>query len=187
MQVTIRAKIATMYQSLAIRQGAVFSAILNTEMNVTRELKLNGQTVMVDAEDGTPLLWVIRDVLKLTGTKFGCGVAACGACTVHIDGQPTRSCQTYVEDVEGAEITTIEAIGGDRIGAAIQRAWTELDVVQCGYCQSGQIMSAAGLLSENARPTAEEVDQYMQGNVCRCATYPRIRAGVLRAAEILEG
>ena len=151
-----------------------------------RELRLNGKTVKVDAADGTPLLWVIRDELKLTGTKFGCGVAACGACTVHLDGQPTRSCQTYVEDLEGIEITTIEAIGADRVGAAVQQAWTELDVVQCGYCQSGQIMSAMGLLAANAKPTPEEIDTHMWGNACRCATYQRIRAGVQRAAEILE-
>ena len=151
-----------------------------------RELRLNGKTVKVDAADGTPLLWVIRDELKMTGTKFGCGVAACGACTVHLDGQPTRSCQTYVEDLEGIEITTIEAIGADRVGAAVQQAWTELDVVQCGYCQSGQIMSAVGLLAANAKPTPEEIDTHMWGNACRCATYQRIRAGVQRAAEILE-
>ncbi|SFA70328.1 isoquinoline 1-oxidoreductase, alpha subunit [Poseidonocella pacifica] len=154
---------------------------------MTRELKINGKTMVVEAEEGTPLLWVIRDELKMTGTKFGCGVAACGACTVHVDGQPMRSCQTYVEDVEGAEITTIEAMSGDRVGAAIQQAWTELDVVQCGYCQSGQIMSAAGLLAENPKPSADEIDAYMWGNACRCATYQRIRAGVQRAAEILEG
>ena len=154
---------------------------------MTRELNLNGKTVTVDAPDGTPLLWVIRDELKLTGTKFGCGVAACGACTVHVDGQPTRSCQTYVEDLEGAEVTTIEAVGADPIGAAVQQAWTELDVVQCGYCQSGQIMSAVGLLAENPKPTPDDIDSYMWGNACRCATYQRIRAGVQRAAEILEG
>ncbi|WP_420586690.1 (2Fe-2S)-binding protein [Ruegeria sp.] len=149
-------------------------------------LKLNGETHTVDAEPGTPLLWVIRDELKLTGTKFGCGVASCGACTVHVDGQPVRSCQTYIEDVEGAEITTIEAMSKDKIGAALQQAWVELDVVQCGYCQSGQIMSAVGLLSENPKPTAEEIDEYMWGNACRCATYQRIRAGIQRASEILE-
>ena len=149
-------------------------------------LKLNGVDHTVDAEPGTPLLWVIRDELKLTGTKFGCGVASCGACTVHVDGLPMRSCQTYIEDVEGAEVTTIEAVGDTREGAALQQAWQELDVVQCGYCQSGQIMSAVGLLQENAKPTAEEVDEYMNGNACRCATYQRIRAGILRASEILE-
>ncbi len=149
-------------------------------------LKLNGQTHTVDAEPGTPLLWVIRDELKLTGTKFGCGVASCGACTVHLNGEPVRSCQTYIEDVEDAEITTIEAVGDDKIGAAVQQAWVELDVVQCGYCQSGQVMSVVGLLSENPKPSAEEIDEYMYGNACRCATYQRIRAGVQRASEILE-
>ncbi len=149
-------------------------------------LQLNGETHTVDAEPGTPLLWVIRDELKLTGTKFGCGVASCGACTVHVDGAPVRSCQTYVEDVEGAEITTIEAVGNDEIGAAVQQAWVELDVVQCGYCQSGQVMSAVGLLSENPKPTVQEIDDYMYGNACRCATYQRIRAGIQRASEILE-
>lgn len=149
-------------------------------------LKLNGVDYAVDAEPGTPLLWVIRDELKLTGTKFGCGVASCGACTVHVDGLPMRSCQTYIEDVEGAEIVTIEAAGDTKEGAALQQAWQELDVVQCGYCQSGQIMSAVGLLRENAKPTAEEIDEYMSGNACRCATYQRIRAGILRASEILE-
>lgn len=149
-------------------------------------LKLNGVDHAVDAEPGTPLLWVIRDELKMTGTKFGCGVASCGACTVHVDGLPMRSCQTYIEDVEGAEIVTIEAAGDTKEGAALQQAWQELDVVQCGYCQSGQIMSAVGLLQENAKPTAEEIDEYMSGNACRCATYQRIRAGILRASEILE-
>lgn len=149
-------------------------------------LKLNGKTHEVEAEPGTPLLWVIRDELKLTGTKFGCGVASCGACTVHLDGEPVRSCQTYIDDVEGAEITTIEAMSDTEIGAAVQQAWVELDVVQCGYCQSGQIMSAVGLLRENPTPTADEIDDYMYGNACRCATYQRIRAGIQRAAEILE-
>lgn len=149
-------------------------------------LKLNGQTHTVQAEPGTPLLWVIRDELQLTGTKFGCGVASCGACTVHLDGVPVRSCQTFIEDVADAEITTIEKMQEDRVGAAVQQAWLELDVVQCGYCQSGQIMSAVGLLRDNPQPTAAEVDDYMHGNACRCATYQRIRAGVLRAAEILE-
>lgn len=149
-------------------------------------LKLNGQIHAVEAEAGTPLLWVIRDELKLTGTKFGCGVASCGACTVHLNGEPVRSCQTFIEDVEDAEITTIEKMEEDKIGAAVQQAWVELDVVQCGYCQSGQIMSAVELLRENAKPTANEVDDYMFGNACRCATYQRIRAAVLRASDILE-
>ena len=149
-------------------------------------LKINGQTRTVDAEPGTPLLWVIRDELKMTGTKFGCGVASCGACTVHMDGEPVRSCQTYVEDVADAEITTIEAISDSKIGAAVQQAWVELDVVQCGYCQSGQVMSAVGLLAENPKPTVDEIHEYMDGNACRCASYQRIRAGIQRASEILE-
>ena len=154
---------------------------------MTIKLKINGAERSVEAEPGTPLLWGIRDELKLTGTKFGCGVASCGACTVHVDGEPTRSCQTYIEDVEGAEVSTIEAIGDDKIGAAVQQAWKELDVVQCGYCQSGQIMSAVGLLKETPKPTLEEIDAYMDGNACRCATYQRIRAGIQRASEIVEG
>ncbi|MEL6464361.1 MAG: (2Fe-2S)-binding protein [Pseudomonadota bacterium] len=149
-------------------------------------LKVNGVTQDVNAEPGTPLLWVIRDELKMTGTKFGCGVASCGACTVHLNGEPVRSCQTYIDDVEGAEITTIEAMSDDTVGAAVQQAWVELDVVQCGYCQSGQIMSAVGLLRENPKPSPQEIDEYMWGNACRCATYQRIRAGIQRAAEILE-
>ncbi|PTX56320.1 isoquinoline 1-oxidoreductase alpha subunit [Litoreibacter ponti] len=149
-------------------------------------LKLNGETREVEAEPGTPLLWVLRDELQLTGTKFGCGVASCGACTVHLDGQPVRSCQTYIDDVEGAEVTTIEAMADTKIGAAVQQAWVELDVVQCGYCQSGQIMSAVGLLAENPKPSTSEIDDYMHGNACRCAAYQRIRAGIQRASEILE-
>ena len=153
---------------------------------MTISIKLNGKPHEVQAAPGTPLLWVIRDELKLTGTKFGCGVASCGACTVHLNGEPVRSCQTYIEDVEDAEITTIEMMQDSKIGAAVQQAWVELDVVQCGYCQSGQIMSAVGLLSENPAPSAEDIDSYMHGNACRCATYQRIRAGIQRAAEILE-
>ncbi|MBQ4825099.1 MULTISPECIES: (2Fe-2S)-binding protein [unclassified Leisingera] len=152
---------------------------------MTTTLKLNGRTHQVEAEPGTPLLWVIRDELKLTGTKFGCGVASCGACTVHLDGEPVRACQTYVEDVEGAEITTIEGLES-KVSQAVQAAWVELDVVQCGYCQSGQIMSAVGLLSENPNPTVEEIDDYMNGNACRCATYQRIRAAILRASDMME-
>ncbi|UWQ89557.1 (2Fe-2S)-binding protein [Rhodobacteraceae bacterium M382] len=148
-------------------------------------LKLNGQTHQVEAEPGTPLLWVIRDELKLTGTKFGCGVAACGACTVHMDGEPVRSCQTYVEDAEGTEITTIEGLNS-KAAQAVQAAWVELDVVQCGYCQSGQIMSAVGLLSENPKPTVAEIDDYMNGNACRCATYQRIRAAIQHASNTME-
>lgn len=148
-------------------------------------LKINGQTRAVDAPAGTPLLWVIRDELKLTGTKFGCGVASCGACTVHLDGEPARSCQTYIEDIEGVEITTIEGVKSD-VAAAVSQAWNELSVVQCGYCQSGQIMSAIGLLTENPKPTVEDIENHMWGNACRCATYQRIRAAVQRASEIME-
>jgi len=153
---------------------------------MTIKLKINGAERSVEAEPGTPLLWVIRDELKLTGTKFGCGVASCGACTVHVDGEPTRSCQTYIEDVEGAEVSTIEAIGDDMIGAAVQQAWKELDVVQCGYCQSGQIMQATSLLAQTSKPSIEEIEDAMYGNACRCATYQRIRSAVVRASEILE-
>ena len=148
-------------------------------------LTINGRKQEVDVPDGTPLLWVIRDELKLTGTKFGCGVASCGSCTVHVDGQPTRSCQTFIEDVADAEITTIEGVNSD-VSSAVHQAWNELSVVQCGYCQSGQIMSAIGLLSENRTPSVDEIEDYMWGNACRCATYQRIRAAVQRASEILE-
>ena len=148
-------------------------------------LIINGQTREVDVPDGMPLLWVIRDELKLTGTKYGCGVSSCGACTVHVDGEPVRSCQTFIEDVEGTEVTTIEGVASD-VARAVRQAWNELSVVQCGYCQSGQIMSAIGLLSENPTPTVDEIDNYLWGNACRCATYQRIRAAVQRASEILE-
>jgi len=148
-------------------------------------LNINGQMRTVNTPEGTPLLWVIRDELELTGTKFGCGVASCGACTVHIDGEPIRSCQTYIEDVEGSEIVTIEGVNSD-VASAVHQAWNELNVVQCGYCQSGQIMSAIGLLSENQTPSVDEIEKYMWGNACRCATYQRIRAAVQRASEILE-
>ncbi|MEM7508103.1 MAG: (2Fe-2S)-binding protein [Pseudomonadota bacterium] len=150
------------------------------------QIKVNGQTRDVDAPPDTPLLWVLRDELDMTGTKFGCGVASCGACTVHVDGQPVRSCSTYLEDVVGTEITTIEGIDSPA-GKAVQKAWRELDVVQCGYCQSGQIMSAATLLTEVPRPTDADIDAAMSGNVCRCATYHRVRAAIHHAAEIMEG
>ena len=149
-------------------------------------LNVNGKTRSVEADPGTPLLWVLRDELQLTGTKFGCGVAMCGACTVHIDGVPARSCMTFVGSIESsARITTIEALDTPEAGA-LRQAWTELDVPQCGYCQSGQIMQATRLLADNPKPTDADIDNAMAGNVCRCATYHRIRAGIHRAAEILE-
>ncbi|MDE0308267.1 MAG: (2Fe-2S)-binding protein [Acidiferrobacterales bacterium] len=149
-------------------------------------LHLNGQTYPVEAVEGKPLLWVIRDDLKLTGTKYGCGVAFCGACTVLVDGQPVRSCQTYLNSLEGREVTTIEGLDSE-VAAAVQKAWIELNVVQCGYCQSGQILSAVGLLSRTPAPTTDEIDRHMWGNVCRCATYQRIRSAVQRASQILQG
>ena len=136
-------------------------------MSVT--LKINGETRTLDADPESPLLWALRDELGMTGTKFGCGIASCGACTVHMDGIPVRSCQTFVGDLEGAEITTIEGIDG-KAAAAVQAAWNELDVPQCGYCQSGQIMAATALLAETPKPTDEDIDAAMDGNVCRCAT-----------------
>ena len=152
-------------------------------MSIT--LKINGETREIDADADTPLLWVIRDELNLTGTKFGCGVAACGACTVHLNGKPQRSCVFPIGAVGENEITTIEKVDTPE-AKAVQTAWQELDVVQCGYCQSGQIMSAIGLLSDNAKPSDEEIDTFMQGNACRCATYHRIRAAIHRASDILE-
>lgn len=149
------------------------------------QLKINGMQKEIASDPDTPLLWVIRDELDLTGTKFGCGVAACGACTVHINGQPRRSCITPISSVGDAEVITIEAVNTPQ-AKAVQAAWRELDVVQCGYCQSGQIMSAIGLLSENAKPSDEDIDTFMGGNACRCATYHRIRAAIHRAADILE-
>ena len=147
---------------------------------------LNGENREVQADPETPLLWVIRDELGLTGTKFGCGMALCGACTVHLDGAPIRSCSTAVGDIEGSEVTTIEGVRG-KSAEAVQGAWEKLDVVQCGYCQSGQIMSAIALLEENAKPSDEDIDAAMSGNVCRCATYVRIRAAIHEAAKIREG
>jgi isoquinoline 1-oxidoreductase subunit alpha len=147
-------------------------------------ININGRDHAVDVPDEMPLLWFIRDHLQMTGTKFGCGAGLCGACTVHIDGQPMRSCQTQVRDAAGKKITTIEGVVG-RVAQEVQAAWQKLDVVQCGYCQSGQIMSAIGLLSQNARPTDADIDQAMDGNVCRCATYVRIRAAIHVAAKAL--
>ncbi len=149
------------------------------------KLLINGEERQVDAAPETPLLWVLRDELGLTGTKFGCGVAQCGACTVHVDGIPMRSCSTALEDVEGSQVTTIEAVDG-KAAEAVQTAWEKLDVVQCGYCQSGQVMSAIALLSENNKPSDEDIDAAMNGNVCRCATYVRIRAAIHEAAKLME-
>lgn len=146
---------------------------------------LNGKAQTLDVNPEMPLLWAIRDVIGLTGTKFGCGMAQCGACTVHIDGTPTRSCQTAVGDVEGVAITTIEGLSG-KVGEMVQTVWAEFDVPQCGYCQSGQIMSATALLTETPKPTDEDINSAMNGNLCRCATYQRIRAAIHEAAHRLE-
>ncbi len=145
-------------------------------------IKINGAAHRVDVDGDTPLLWVLRDVLGMTGTKFGCGIALCGACTVHLNGMPQRSCITPIESVGDAAVTTIEAIGQTPQGKALQKAWLDLDVVQCGYCQSGQIMSAAALLTANPKPGDADIDAVMSGNVCRCGTYQRIRAAIHRAA-----
>ena len=146
------------------------------------DLTVNGKTVQVDVPEDMPLLWVLRDVVGLTGTKFGCGIAACGACTVHLDGQATRSCVTPVSAVAGKRITTIEAIGETAAGRKIQDAWVALEVPQCGYCQSGQIMSASALLARNPDPNDADIDAAMSGNICRCGTYGRIRAAISQAA-----
>ena len=146
-------------------------------------VKVNGMDHEVDVDGDAPLLWVLRDVIGLTGTKFGCGMALCGACTVHIDGQPARSCITPIESVGNAAITTIEAIGDTPAGKKIQDAWLDLQVVQCGYCQSGQIMSAAALLASNPHPDDATINDAMVGNICRCGTYSRIRAAIKQAAQ----
>jgi len=147
---------------------------------------VNGKKLEVDVDGDTPLLWVLRDELRLTGTKFGCGVAQCGACTVHLNGMPRRSCVTPVASVEGATVTTIEGLKGE-VADAVKSAWIGLDVPQCGYCQSGQIMSAAALLSATPKPSELDIDHAMAGNVCRCATYVRIRAAIHQAATSLKG
>jgi isoquinoline 1-oxidoreductase alpha subunit len=148
-------------------------------------LNINGRSVQVDADPSTPVLWALRDTLGMTGTKYGCGIAACGACTVHINGQPTRSCVTPISAVVGQKITTIEGIGSGRVGKAVQAAWIAQDVAQCGYCQSGQIMSATGLLESNRNPSDADIDAAMAGNLCRCGTYQRIRAAIHSAAQSL--
>ena len=148
---------------------------------MTKTLTINGESRTVDAEPDTPLLWVLRDDLGLTGTKFGCGMALCGACTVHADGKAIRSCQTPISALDGVKITTIEGLGGSH---PVQKAWVDHDVPQCGYCQSGQIMSAAALLAEKPKPTDADIDAAMSGNLCRCGTYQRIRAAIKDAAGV---
>jgi isoquinoline 1-oxidoreductase alpha subunit len=145
-------------------------------------LKINGQMHEVDAEGDTPLLWALRDILGMTGTKFGCGMGLCGACTVHIDGAATRSCITTIDSIGRSEVTTIEAIHETPSGRKVQDAWLEIEVSQCGYCQPGQIMSAVALLNDNPHPTNTDIDNAMTGNICRCGTYVRIREAIMRAA-----
>ena len=146
-------------------------------------ININGTAHSVDVDGDTPLLWVLRDVLGMTGTKFGCGMALCGACTVHLDGVATRACATPVDSIGNAQITTVEAIGNTPIGASIQKAWLDHEVPQCGYCQSGQIMSASALLATNPHPTDGDIDDAMSGNICRCGTYSRIREAIKQAAQ----
>jgi isoquinoline 1-oxidoreductase alpha subunit len=149
-----------------------------------KQLAINGQNRVVEAPDDMPLLWVLRDIVGLTGTKFGCGIAQCGACTVHVDGKPVRSCLFPVSAAVGHAVTTIEGIGVTAVGARVQKAWLDLEVVQCGYCQSGQIMSAAALLSATSRPDDSDINAAMAGNICRCGTYVRIREAIKRAASL---
>ena len=148
-------------------------------------LHINGRDIPVEADPATPILWALRDQLNMTGTKFGCGAALCGACTVHLNGQAIRSCVTPISAAVGQQITTIEAMQGDPVGKLVQEAWTRLDVPQCGYCQSGQVMSATALLSTNKNPTDADIDAAMAGNICRCGTYQRIRAAIKDAAKAL--
>ena len=149
-------------------------------------LNVNGKQLQADVDADTPILWVLRDTLGMTGTKFGCGMALCGACTVHLDGAPIRSCMTPVSAAAGKKITTIEAMSANRVGKAVQAAWIKHDVPQCGYCQSGQIMSAAALLASNVKPSDADIDAAMSGNVCRCGTYNQIRAAIKDAAATLS-
>ena len=147
-------------------------------------LKVNGQVQTVDVEADTPLLWVLRDTIGLVGTKFGCGIGMCGACTVHLDGVAVRGCQTQVGTVGAKAITTIEGVGSSEVGAKVQKAWIDHDVMQCGYCQAGQIMSATALLSKTPQPTDKQIEQAMNGNICRCATYTRIKSAIRQAAGL---
>jgi isoquinoline 1-oxidoreductase alpha subunit len=147
-------------------------------------LQINGKSTTVDAADDTPLLWVLRDHVGLTGTKFGCGMALCGACTVHLDGAPVRSCQVPLSVAAGKKVTTIEGVGATRVGKAVQAAWLQVGVPQCGYCQAGQIMTATALLQSKPRPSDGEIDEAMSGNICRCGTYTRIRSAIKSAAGI---
>jgi len=146
-------------------------------------LTVNGKSYQVDGPPEMPVLWALRDVIGLTGTKFGCGMALCGACTVHVDGQPVRSCSTPISAVANKKITTIEAVGADKVGKAVQAAWVDMGVPQCGYCRAGQVMSATALLKRTPKPTDAEIDEAMSGNICRCGTYVRIRAAIQRAAR----
>jgi isoquinoline 1-oxidoreductase alpha subunit len=150
---------------------------------VSTTLNVNGKAMSVDVPQDTPLLWTLRDVLGMTGTKFGCGIAQCGACTFHLDGVPTRACITPISAVAGRKITTIEGIAADPIGKRVQAAWLDVGVAQCGYCQSGQIMAATALLKQKRHPTDADIDGAMSGNICRCGTYPRIRAAIKQAAR----
>lgn len=154
---------------------------------MARTLTVNGVSHTLDLPDDMPLLWVLRDALNLTGTKYGCGIAACGACTVHLDGVAARACQTTLADAEGMQVTTIEGLGSPQALHAVQAAWVQHQVAQCGFCQSGQIMAAAALLAETPEPTDDDIDAAMDGNLCRCGTYPRIRAAVHTAALNLKG
>ena len=148
-------------------------------------LNINGKDVQLDAAEDMPILWALRDIVHLTGTKFGCGMSLCGACTVHLDGQAIRSCVTPISAAVGKKISTIEHMQNDKVGQAVQAAWSAVDVVQCGYCQSGQIMAATALLTSNQKPTDEDIDAAMSGNICRCGTYPRSRAAIHEAANML--
>jgi len=154
---------------------------------MTHELNINGKPFAIDVPEGMPLLWALRDVVGLTGTKFGCGMGLCGACTVHVDGKPVRSCVVPVSVAAGKRITTIEGVGADKVGKTVQNAWRDLNVPQCGYCQPGQIMSATALLQATPRPTDADIDSAMSGNICRCGTYPRIRAAIKRVADAAGG